>query len=87
MNILKELYYGNINELDRKTRPMPNPLTDKELLTYQKLKDTLSKEDFELFSQYIDLFQKRVDKDLEEKYIQGFKTGLQIGIESSKIKL
>ena len=53
----------------------------------KKLKDTLSKEDFKLFSQYIDLFQKRVDKDLEEKYIQGFKTGLQIGIESSKIKL
>ncbi len=87
MNILKELYYGKISEIDRRMRPIPDPKTNKELLAYEELKNKLSNEDFELFTKFFDLYQTRIDKELEEKYIQGFKTGLQIGVESSKIKL
>ena len=87
MNILKELYYGKISEIDRRIMPIPDPKTNKELLAYEELKNKLSNEDFELFTKFFDLYQTRIDKELEEKYIQGFKTGLQIGVESSKIKL
>lgn len=87
MNILKELYYGNIAEISRRTQPIPNPKTDKELLTYEELKEKLPEQLNELFEKFVDLISDRYGKEMEDKYIQGFKTGLLIGIESNKIDL
>lgn len=66
---------------------MPNPKTDKELLTYEELKEKLPEQLSELFEKFVDLISDRYGKEMEDKYIQGFKTGLLIGIESNKIDL
>ena len=87
MNILKELYYGNISEIDRKFTKIPIKLKEKELNAYDTLKACLSKEDFKIFEDFLELYGERKDFELEEKYIQGFKTGILIGIECSKLKL
>ncbi len=85
MNILKELYYGNIAEISRTVKFNTKKLNKEEKL-YNKLKENLSPEDLKLFKEYLELYDERLDKFAEEKYINGFKTGLLIGVECSKIK-
>lgn len=87
MNILKELYNGNIDEISRRIHPKNDPATDKELQTYKELKEKLTPENQELFEKFIDLITERYGVALENKYIQGFKTGILIGVECSKIEL
>ena len=82
MNILQELYYGNISEFDRRTKPRIEPSRNKELIAYDKLKEKLNKEQDKLFEDFLDLLVEEKAQDLEEKYIQGFKTGLRITVES-----
>ena len=85
MNILKELYYGNIAEISRTVKFNTKKLNKEEKL-YNKLKENLSPLDLKLFKEYLELYDERLDKFAEEKYINGFKTGLLIGDEWSKIK-
>ena len=85
MNRLKELYYGNIAEISRTVKFNTKKLNKEEKL-YNKLKENLSPEDLKLFKEYLELYDERLDKFAEEKYINGFKTGLLIGVECSKIK-
>jgi len=87
MNILRELYNGNIEEISRRIHPKNDTRTDKELLTYNELKSKLTPELDELFERLMDLIVDRYGLALEDKYIQGFKTGVLIGIECSKIEL
>lgn len=87
MNILKELYGGKISEINRISIATPKKLKEKELNAYDTLKACLSKEDFKIFEDFLELYGERKDFELEEKYIQGFKTGILIGIECSKLKL
>lgn len=86
MEILKELYYGNISECDRKISPTPK-LPDKEYLTYERIKELLPNKDKQLIDLFIDLLCERYDQQLENTYIQGFKTGLNIAIECNNLKL
>ena len=85
MNILKELYYGNIAEISRTVKFNTKKLNKEEKL-YNKLKENLSPEDLKLFKEYLELYDERLDKFTEEKYINGFKTGLLIGVECGKLK-
>lgn len=85
MNRLKELYYGNIAEISRTVKFNTKKLNKEEKL-YNKLKENLSPEDLKLFKEYLVLYDERLDKFAEEKYINGFKTGLLIGVEYGKLK-
>lgn len=85
MNILKEFYYGNIAEISRTVKFNTKKLNKEEKL-YNKLKENLSPEDLKLFKEYLVLYDERLDKFAEEKYINGFKTGLLIGVECGKLK-
>ena len=85
MNILKELYYGNIAEISRTVKFNTKKLNKEEKL-YNKLKENLSPEDLKLFKEYLELYDERVDKFAEENYIDGFKIGLWIGVECGKLK-
>lgn len=85
MNILKELYYGNIAEISRTVKFNTKKLNKEEKL-YNKLKENLSPEDLKLFKEYLELYDESLDKFAEEKYINGFKTGLLIGVECGKLK-
>lgn len=87
MNILKELYGGKISEINRISIATLKKLKEKELNAYDTLKARLSKENFKIFEDFLELYGERKDFELEEKYIQGLKTGILIGIECSKLKL
>lgn len=87
MNILKELYYGNIAEIQRKPKAISKTRVKKEFAVYDKIKAKLSPDDFALLEKFLELYDERKDAELQETYIQGFKTGIQIGFESNKLKL
>lgn len=87
MNILQELYYGNIGEVNRKRNPKFIANINKELALYNDICKLLNKEQKELFEKFLDLCGENHANELEDTYIQGFKTGLLIAIESTKIEL
>ena len=58
MNILKELYYGNIAEISRTVKFNTKKLNKEEKL-YNKLKENLSPEDLKLFKEYLELYDER----------------------------
>ena len=85
MSILDELYYGNISGADYRISEECKTLYKKLSLAYDKLKERLSEEDFACVDECIKLHVESsalIEKDM---YIQGFKTGLLIGIECNKI--
>ena len=87
MNILQELYYGNIGEVSRKRNPKFTPNINKELALYNDICKLLNKEQKELVEKFLDLCAENHGNELEDTYIQGFKTGLLIAFESTKIEL
>ena len=60
---------------------------DKEYKLYNKLYETLTQEQKELFDAFIDLYTLNQCEFAENKYIRGFKTGLLLGIECTNLKL
>lgn len=85
MNILENLYYGNLCEYDRKIPPQIRPLQDKIANLYEEIKEKLSKEDFTLFEKFLDSYDDLQEKSIIDKYVRGFKTGLLIGLEAFNI--
>ena len=85
-SILEQLYLGNINEVSRKkfTKNDINKYGEND--AFEKLKQTLSKEQYDLLDEYLDKLGMANSDIMINNYIQGFKTGLLIGIESSDIK-
>lgn len=86
MDIYSKLYHGQINENERQCRKPVTPQSDEEYQVYEKLKKQLTEEQFELLNKFIELYSLRYDDALEDKYIQGFKTGLFMGIETANLK-
>lgn len=86
-DILKELYLGNISEVSANIKSLCYTEEDEEYKTYTKLCSTFNKEQKQLLDKYIDLMSERYGKIDERRYIQGFKTGLLIGIECSDLDL
>lgn len=82
MKILDKLYYGKINEYYKKNIKTQD--NDKLLDLYNKLKLQLNKEQNELFDEYVELQDNLLEITYKQKYINGFKTGLLIGIETNK---
>lgn len=84
-SILHRFYMGEVNELERTCE---KPLAgDREMQLYEELKKELTGEQFGKLNDFINLYGSRYDGLLEDKYLQGFKTGLLMGIEASKLKL
>ncbi len=79
MDILDKLYYGKINEY---SNPITTTKESKKLSTiYKNLKQQLNSNQLKLLEQYINLQDIINEKVYKEKYKQGFKTGLMIGVE------
>lgn len=84
-SILHRLYLGEVNEMERiGEKP---PADDEESRLYEELRKELTGEQFAKLNAFINLYGSRYDGLLEDKYIQGFKTGLLMGIEASKLDL
>ena len=83
MKILEELYYGNIAEISRKLKKGDR---EKEGKLYDEIKELLPAEKQEVIDDFIDELLGYYDNQLMDKYIQGFKTGVLIGIEVATIE-
>ena len=81
MNILENLYYGNLCEYDRRIPNTIKPLQDKIANLHERVKEKLSNTDFALVEKFLDVYDEMQAKMLVDKYSRGFKTGLLIGIE------
>ncbi|MBQ7307277.1 MAG: hypothetical protein IJW82_02005 [Clostridia bacterium] len=80
MNILRKLYYGQIDEVSKPANR--NKRKEKrELFCYDKLKAELTEEQNNIFEEFINLYGERLNTFAEDKYINGFKMGLLIAIE------
>ena len=87
MNIIEELFHGNVSGCNRKMPLEYKECCHKELELYNKLIDTLHTEYHELLEKFIKAKEDTLCFTEQDFYILGFKTGLLLGVESSKIDL
>lgn len=87
MEILKELFFGNISEVNRVRKSTNQNMREKEGVLYDTIKNKLPKGDDKLLDDFLDILWARIEEDLIDKYIQGIKTGILIGLEVNNIDL
>ena len=87
MNIIDEIFYGNVSGIGNKTSPAYRKACQQEFKQYEKVKSALKEKDMKLVDELLKLSMESVSISEKDFYIQGFKTGLLIGIESTKIDL
>ena len=85
MNIIEELFYGNISAADMKKSKKYKKACEKELEVYHKLKATLNDEQNQLLENLLNLNSDSVAISEKDFFAYGFKIGLHIGTESSKL--
>ena len=85
MNIIEELFYGNISVADMRKSKKYKQACEKELEVYHKLKETLREEQDKLLEELLNLNSDSGAICEKDFFAYGFKVGLQIGIESSKL--
>ena len=87
MNIIEELYLGNIDEVSRIPNDEYTELSTEELKLYNELKAQLPNDLIDLLQKYTDIIYAKITNETKSRYIQGFKTGLLIAIECMNIEL
>lgn len=85
MDIIKELYYGKINQINTKKKPVTSQSQEKEEKLYDLIKNILSDNEKHYLDDFVDTLYENINNEILENYIQGFKTGLLLGIEASKV--
>ena len=84
MEILKELYYGNISEFSRRKS---REIDKKEIALLDTIQECFSEEQRKIVDELIETIILGFDDDLADKYVQGLKTGVLIGLELNSIEL
>jgi len=87
IDILEELFNGNIQEVFRTMSKEYKTMKKKESVAYDNLAKVLNDEQLKLLDNYIEASQDSNEIEVKERYKQGFKTGVLIGIECKNIKL
>lgn len=85
MNIIEELFYGNISAADMRKSKKYKQACEKELEVYHKLKATLNKEQDNLLEELLEANSNSAEICEKNFFTYGFKIGLHIGIESNKL--
>lgn len=85
MNIIEELFYGNISAADMRKSKKYKKACEKELEVYHKLKETLNDEQKQLLENLLNLNSDSAAICEKDFFAYGFKVGLHIGIESNKL--
>ena len=81
--ILNHLYHGNLNEAERRVEKLHNTEEYKKSIEFgDKLLASLSKEQKELFNKYFEWDSAYRGLENERLYINGFKTGMQMALET-----
>ena len=85
MNIIEELFYGNISAADMRKSKKYKKACEKELEFYHKLKAILNDEQNQLLEELLNLNSDSAAICEKDFFAYGFKVGLHIGIESNKL--
>ena len=80
--ILYELFYGNVNEQDKRTQftPEQKKSIDKECELHQKLCNQLNDEQKKLFNEFLETSDNNRCDELAFHFVNGVKLGLKIGL-------
>ena len=87
IDILEELYNGNIQEVFRQPSKKYIQFNNEEKIAYDNLTKSFNQKQNELLEIFIEKKQNTEEFLVKNAYKQGFKTGLLIGIECNNIKL
>jgi len=87
MKILEELFYGNVDETSRKIDTTLKVKRKKEVELINELMALLPEKERPKFERLMIMIDDNYAYELKDKYIQGVKTGILIGVESSQIEL
>ncbi len=83
-NLLTKLYYGQIDIANKK----PNKKRcDKESDLFDELEKTLSKEQFEVFQEFLRLYADRYSDYQEYAFTQGVKIGFSLAQEINNVEI
>ncbi|MBQ7226850.1 MAG: hypothetical protein IJX05_00445 [Clostridia bacterium] len=81
MNILNELYHGNINESARSIKDLQNTEEYKRMdESYKKLQEALTNEQKTLFEEFYDHDGDFVGLENERSYANGVRTGMLLAL-------
>ena len=87
MKILEELFYGNLDESTRKMGSYLKNKRQKEVELIDEIMNLLPEKERPKFEKLMIMIDDNYFDELKDKYIQGVKTGILIGVESSQIEL
>ena len=87
MKILEELFYGNVDETSRRIDATLKAKRKKEMELSNELMALLPEKEKPKFERLMIMIDDNYAYELKDKYIQGVKTGILIGVESSQIEL
>ena len=87
MKILEELFYGNLDESTRKMGEYLKNKRQKEVELIDEIMSLLPEKERPKFEKLMIMIDDNYFDELKDKYIQGVKTGILIGVESSQIEL
>jgi len=87
MKILEELFYGNLDESTRKMGEYLKNKREKEVELIDEIMALLPEKERPKFEKLMIMIDDNYAYELKDKYIQGVKTGILIGVESSQIEL
>ncbi len=84
MNIIENLYYGNLCEYDRK---LDKDLLQIETDAYDEMKEKLPPEYFEIVKVYLEKSADYTDKLCTLRYKRGFQAGMLLAFETIKFDI
>ena len=87
MKILEELFYGNVDETARNMSEYFKKNSKKEIELINEIMELLPEKERPKFEKLLVIIDDNYSYELKDKYIQGVKTGILIGVESSQIEL
>jgi len=87
MKILEELFYGNVDEISRKIDATLKAKRKKEIELSNEIMNLLPEKERPKFERLMIMIDDNYAYELKDKYIQGVKIGILIGVESSQIEL
>ena len=87
MKILEELFYGNIDETARNMSENFKKNSKKEVELINEIIVLIPEKEQPKFEKLLVMIDDNYAYELKDKYIQGVKTGILIGVESSQIEL
>ena len=86
-SIIHELFCGNVDEVSRRIEITDKKKYEQECKLYDLLKESITKEQSKQLDEFIECLLDRMIDVEENRYVQGFKVGLLLGVECCNLEL